>query len=75
MKIENQIETILLSIQMECCTALSHVRKGEFKQARKVIDSIDMQCWHAFNYIDDHTDSVMEAQERAHANTDKDIPW
>lgn len=73
MKIENQIEAILLSIQMECHTALSHVRNGDLRKARKVIDSIDMSCWHAFKHIDDYEDAMMAAQDKAHLN--KDIPW
>lgn len=72
MKIENQLETILLSIQMECHTALTHVRNGDLRTARKVIDSIDMSCWHAFKHIDDYHDALFEIQDKAHNN---DIPW
>ena len=75
MKIENQLEAILFSIQMECHTALTHVRNGDFKAARKVIDSIDMSCWHAFKHLDDHDDAVMDAQDRAHLKVNNDIPW
>jgi hypothetical protein len=73
MKIENHLEAILASIQMECHVALGHVRNGDLRAARKIIDGIDMQCWHAFKHIDDYQDSIMEAQDRAHIN--QDIPW
>lgn len=73
MKIENQIEAILLSIQMECHVALGHIRDGDIRSARKVIDSIDMSCWHAFKHIDDYQEAQFDIQDRAHINND--IPW